>query len=76
MSFDGWGSKYKKISVLSVVTYFINKKHKNVTRLIGLSKLPKHRKIGISRFNTPCDYVIEVLISSAIVQAAILLLVL
>jgi hypothetical protein len=76
MSFDGWGSKYEKISVLSVVTHFINKKHKNVTHLIGLSKLPKHRKTGISRFNTPYDYVIKVLILSATVQAATLLLVL
>jgi hypothetical protein len=73
MSFDGWGSKYENISVLGVITYFINKKHKNVTRLIGLPKLPKHRKTGIGRFNTPCNYVIKVLISSAIVQAATLL---
>jgi hypothetical protein len=55
------------------VTHFINEKHENVTRLIGLPELPEHRKTGIGRFNTPCDRVIEVLISSATVQAATLL---
>jgi hypothetical protein len=73
MSFDGWGSKHEKISVLGVVTHFINKKHKNVTRLLGLPKLSEHRKTGIGRSNTPCDRVIKVLILSAIVQAATLL---
>jgi hypothetical protein len=76
MSFDGWGSKHEKISVLGVVTYFINKKHKNVICLLGLPKLSKHRKTGISRSNTPCDRVIKVLILSAIVQATTLLLIL
>jgi hypothetical protein len=49
MSFDGWGSKHKKISVLRIVVYFINKQHKNVTRLIGLLELPKHKKAGVSK---------------------------
>jgi hypothetical protein len=73
VSFDGWGSKHEKISVLSVVTHFINKKHKNVIRLLGLPKLSKYRKTGIGRSNTPYDCVIKVLILSAIVQAATLL---
>jgi hypothetical protein len=73
VSFDGWGSKHEKISVLGVVTHFINEKHKNVTRLLGLPELSEHRKTGIGRSNTPCDRVIEVLILSAIVQAATLL---
>jgi hypothetical protein len=36
VSFDGWGLKREKISVLSVVVHFINANYKNVTRLIGL----------------------------------------
>jgi hypothetical protein len=48
VSFNRWGLKHKKISVLGIMTHFINKKHKNVTRLIGLPELPEHRKtVGI-----------------------------
>jgi hypothetical protein len=49
MSFDGWGSKHKKISVLRIVVHFINKQHKNVTRLIGLLELPEHKKAGVGK---------------------------
>jgi hypothetical protein len=56
VSFDGWGSKHKKISVLGIVTHFINGNYKNVTRLIGLPELPKHRKTGISKYIRPCVY--------------------
>ena len=50
ISFDGWGSKRKKLSVVGVVIYIINTKGENVTRLIGLPKLPRHRKSGISKY--------------------------
>ncbi|KAH7348988.1 hypothetical protein BKA65DRAFT_398421, partial [Rhexocercosporidium sp. MPI-PUGE-AT-0058] len=48
VTFDGWGSKREKISVLSVVIHFISDKYEAVTRLIGLLMLPKHRKTGIN----------------------------
>jgi hypothetical protein len=47
VSFDGWGSKREKISVLGVVVHFINANYKNVTRLIGLPSLPNHGKSGV-----------------------------
>lgn len=50
VSFDRWGSKHKKISVLGIVVHFINKGYENVTRLIGLPELPEHKKTGISKF--------------------------
>jgi hypothetical protein len=37
-------------SVLGIVVYFINKGYENVTRFIGLLKLPKHKKTGIGKF--------------------------
>jgi hypothetical protein len=46
-SFDGWGSKHEKLSVLGVVLHFINAKGDAVTRLIGLPELPGHGKTGI-----------------------------
>jgi hypothetical protein len=49
VSFDGWGSKHEKISVLGIVVHFINEQHKNVTRLIGLPELPKHKKAGVGK---------------------------
>jgi hypothetical protein len=48
VSFNGWGSKHEKISVLSVVVHFINEDYENVTRLIGLPKLLSHGKSGVS----------------------------
>jgi hypothetical protein len=50
LSFDGWGSKYEKISVLGVVAHFINSKYENVTRLIGLPELPSHGKSGVGMY--------------------------
>jgi hypothetical protein len=49
ISFDGWGSKHEKISVIGVVVHFINDKYENVTRLIGLPELPGHGKAGVSK---------------------------
>jgi hypothetical protein len=47
ISFDGWGSKREKLSVLGVVVHFINSKDESVTRLIGLPELPGHGKSGV-----------------------------
>ena len=47
ISFNGWGLKRKKLSVISIVIYFINNKYKAISRLISLSKLPGHRKLGV-----------------------------
>jgi hypothetical protein len=47
ISFDGWGLKHKKISLLGVVVYFINSKYKNVTCLISLLELLNHGKSGV-----------------------------
>jgi len=46
ISFDGWGSKKEKISLLGVVVHFTNSKCEAVTRLIGLPELPDHSKTG------------------------------
>ncbi len=48
ISFDGWGSKHEKISVVGVVVHFIDTTYHCVTRLIGLPKLPNHKKKGVS----------------------------
>jgi hypothetical protein len=55
ISFDEWGSKYEKISVVGVVVHFINVKYDNVTRLIGLPELPGHRKTGVGKYMYSCD---------------------
>ena len=47
ISFDGWGSKHEKLSVLSIVVHFINSSYTNVTRLIGLLELLNHSKTGV-----------------------------
>ena len=47
ISFDGWGSKHEKISVVGVVVHFINEHYENVTRLIGLLELLGHGKAGV-----------------------------
>jgi hypothetical protein len=47
ITFDGWGSKHEKISVIRVVIHFINEYYENVTRLISLPELPGHRKAGV-----------------------------
>jgi hypothetical protein len=50
VSFDGWGSKHEKISVLGVVVHFINQSYVNVTRLIALPELPNHSKTGVCMY--------------------------
>ena len=47
ITFDGWGSKHEKLSVVRVVIHFINEYYENVTRLIGLPELPGHGKAGV-----------------------------
>jgi hypothetical protein len=47
ISFDEWGSKREKISVVGVVVHFLNYRYENVTRLIGLPSLPGHGKLGV-----------------------------
>jgi hypothetical protein len=47
ITFDGWGSKREKISVLGVVVHFINARYESCTRLIGLPELPGHKKTGV-----------------------------
>jgi hypothetical protein len=69
-------SKHKKISVLGIITHFINKNYKNVTHLIGLPELSKHLKTGVCRSITPYGRRIKVLILMVITQSAVLLLVL
>ncbi len=49
VSFDGWGSKHEKLSVLGVVIHFVNSKYEAVTRLIGLPELPGHSKTGVGK---------------------------
>ena len=47
ITFNGWGSKHEKLSVVGVVIHFINEYYENVTRLIGLPELPGHGKAGV-----------------------------
>ncbi|KAG4427808.1 hypothetical protein IFR05_016709 [Cadophora sp. M221] len=49
ISFDGWGSKREKISVLGCVVHFVNNRNQNVIRLIGLPELPNHGKTGVEQ---------------------------
>ncbi len=51
ITFDGWGSKREKISVLGVVIHFINSKYEACTRLIGLPELPGHGKTGVGKYS-------------------------
>jgi hypothetical protein len=51
ISFDGWGLKRKRLSVVGVVIHFINTKNQNVTHLIGLLTLPSYRKSSVSMYN-------------------------
>ena len=48
ITFDSWGLKYEKLSVIGVVIHFINEYYKNVTYLIGLPELLDYRKASIS----------------------------
>jgi hypothetical protein len=57
--FDKWGLKRERLSVVSVVIYFINDKYKAILRLIGLPMLPRHRKTGVSElffYYFKCSY--------------------
>jgi hypothetical protein len=56
ISFDGWGLKRKRLSVVGVVVYFINNKYKVVTRLISLLLLPKHSKTGVGMYFFVSNY--------------------
>jgi len=59
ISFDGWGSKREKLSVIGIVVYFINDKYEAVLRLIGLPELPGHRKSGVGEsffYYFKCSY--------------------
>lgn len=49
VSFDGWGSKHEKLSVLGVVIHMINSQGEAVTRLIGLPEVPGHGKKGVGK---------------------------
>ena len=67
ISFDGWGSKRERLSVVSVIIHFINDKYEAVSRLIGLPTLPGHGKTGVGEsffyyFKYSCNTSIAVLI--------------
>jgi hypothetical protein len=71
ISFDGWGSKREKLSVVGVVVHFINDKYEAVSRLIGLPELPGHRKSGVGKsffyyFKYSCNTSIAVLIYASV----------
>jgi hypothetical protein len=47
VSFDGWGTKREKLSVVGVVVHFVNAKYEIVSRLIGLPAPAAHGKRGV-----------------------------
>lgn len=47
LSFDGWGSKREKISVVALVLHYVNKRGEVVIVLAGLLELLGHRKSGV-----------------------------
>ena len=49
ISFNRWGLKREKLSVISIVIHFINDKYEVVSRLIGLLELPGHKKSGVGK---------------------------
>jgi fructose-1,6-bisphosphatase len=49
VSFDGWGSKHEKLSIIGIIVYFINNKRDMVTRLISLPELPNYKKTGVGK---------------------------
>lgn len=53
LSFDGWGSKREKISVVAPVLHFMNGKGEMVTRLASLPELPGHGKTVIGNAPFP-----------------------
>lgn len=46
VSFDGWGSKHEKISLVGVVAHFVNSSGIVVNRLLGLPENLGHSKTG------------------------------
>ena len=52
ISFDGWGSKREKISLVGVVAHFIDSKGRSVSRLLGMPELPGHGKAGKGTYFT------------------------
>jgi hypothetical protein len=71
ISFNGWGLKRERLSVIGVVIHFINNKYKAISRLISLPTLPRHRKTGVSElffYYFKCSYntLIAVLICAPI----------
>ncbi len=52
ISFDGWGSKREKISLVGVVAHFIDSKGRGVSRLLGMPELPGHGKAGKGTYFT------------------------
>jgi hypothetical protein len=63
ISFDGWGSKHEKLSVVGVVAHFINEKYEPVTRLLGLPRLPKHGKTGVGMY-----YFVPIYLCNALIK--------
>jgi hypothetical protein len=49
-TFNSWGLKYEKISIISIIIYIINYKGENIIYLIGLPELSNYRKCNISKF--------------------------
>jgi hypothetical protein len=71
ISFNRWGLKRKRLSVISVIIYFINDKYEVILRLIGLPTLPGHGKTGVSElffyyFKCSCNTSIIVLICAPV----------
>jgi hypothetical protein len=59
ISFDRWGLKRERLSVISVIIHFINDKYKAISRLISLPTLPRHRKTSVSEsffYYFKCSY--------------------
>ena len=50
VSFDGWGSRREKISVVAIVLHYVNKRGQIVTVLAGLPELPGHGKSGVGMY--------------------------
>jgi hypothetical protein len=69
--FNGWGLKRERLSVVSVVVYFINNKYEAILRLIGLPMLPGHGKTSVGElffyyFKCSCNILIAVLICAPV----------
>jgi hypothetical protein len=65
ISFNRWGSKRERLSVISIIIYFINNKYKAISRLIGLPTLPRHRKTGVGElffYYFKCNYNMSIIV--------------